>query len=103
MLINAHLPVITTPVGANLEFVCEDKTGFLAANATEWIDKISRLIGDPELTNQMAEAGSIQVKENDCHIIGQKLCPLIMSFNCKCVSSGESKGQVFSVFGSNDV
>jgi len=73
----AHLPVITSPVGVNSDFVCDGVTGFLAADLAEWTDKITRLIEDPDLRKQMSDGAKTHVEKYDCNVISKKLCDLI--------------------------
>ena len=52
-----EMPVVLSPVGVNLEIISDGVNGFLAATATEWVDKISLLIENPALKKRMgAEA-----------------------------------------------
>jgi len=76
----AHLPIITSPVGVNLDFVRDGSTGFLAANVTQWTDKIARLIENPDLRKQIADAAKTQAAKFDSNIIGVRLSKLITNF-----------------------
>jgi len=40
---------VAAPVGTNSEYLQDNVTGFLARDADDWIDKLSRLIEDPIL------------------------------------------------------
>ena len=51
------VPVVASAVGVNREIIQDGVNGFLAATETEWVEKIQRLIDDPELRQRMAEAG----------------------------------------------
>ena len=73
----AHLPLITSPVGANSTFVRNGDTGLLAANVSQWADKITRLIENPDLRKQMADAAKTHVEQFDSDLIGKKLSELI--------------------------
>jgi len=73
----ANLPVVTSPVGVNSEYVRNGVTGYHASNIRQWIDKVSELIDDVELRKQMADAGRAQAQRFDTTVIGKKLCSLI--------------------------
>ena len=77
---SAGLPVIASPVGTNPEHIIDGSTGFLADNATQWADKIVRLIENPDLRKQMANAAKTQAAKFDSNIIGRKLSELIGGF-----------------------
>lgn len=77
---SAGLPVIASPVGTNPDHIIDGNTGFLADNATQWIDKIVRLIENPDLRKQMADAAKAQAAKFDSDIIGKKLTELIGGF-----------------------
>ncbi len=57
------LPVVASPVGANCEIVEENRNGFLAANAREWIEKLSALIESAELRKRLGESGRAKVAD----------------------------------------
>lgn len=76
----AHLPVITSPVGVNLDFVRNGSTGLLVTNVTGWTDKIASLIENPDLRKQMADTAKTQAAKFDSNIIGAKLSKLITNF-----------------------
>jgi glycosyltransferase involved in cell wall biosynthesis len=46
-----------SPVGVNCEIIQDGINGFLAATESEWMEKISRLINDAALRQQLGEAG----------------------------------------------
>lgn len=73
----AGLAVIASPVGTNSDHVRDNVTGFLAANVSEWITKITKLIENPQLRKKMGQAGMKQAANFDVGIIGKKLCGLI--------------------------
>lgn len=78
----AALPIVTSPVGVNLEYVRDGITGFQASCFPEWIDKIMDLIRNTELRKQMGTAGRTNVEKYDIDIIGNKLYSLLD----RCVS-----------------
>lgn len=49
------IPCVASPVGINTELVQEGLNGLLAKNEEEWIDKLSRLIEDKELRQEMGK------------------------------------------------
>ncbi|HUV63964.1 MAG TPA: glycosyltransferase family 4 protein [Sedimentisphaerales bacterium] len=73
----AGLPVIASPVGTNSEYVKEGATGFLAANARQWVDRMTQLIESPQLREQMGQEGRAWAKKFDVSVIGARLCKLI--------------------------
>ncbi len=74
----ANLPVVTSPVGVNSEYVRNGVTGYHASNNLQWIDRVSELIDDIKLRKQMADAGRAQAQRFDTTVIGNKLCSLIL-------------------------
>ena len=46
-------PVVTSPVGANKKIVENGVNGFLASNTDEWIDALSILRDDPNMSDRM--------------------------------------------------
>lgn len=76
----AHLPVITSPVGVNAEYVTDGITGYLASDNNQWVDRISELIEDAELRKQMADASQGHVEKFDIGTTGTKLCELLTEF-----------------------
>jgi len=79
----AGLPVVASPVGTNSQHVRDNVTGFLAISIHEWFEKITQLINDPQLREQMGKEGLAQVQNFDTVIIGKKLVELIT----KCLAS----------------
>jgi len=73
----AGLPVVASPVGVNVEYISHAVSGFHAANASEWIISISRLIEDPGLRKRMGQEGLARVKCFDIEVIGKRLLDLI--------------------------
>ncbi len=73
----AGLPVVASPVGANTEYVREGSNGFLAGDCAYWVDKISRLVSDSQLRNQMGQAGRADVQRFDLKVLGKQLVNLI--------------------------
>lgn len=73
----AALPVVTSPVGVNTEYVKDGKTGFYANKIEEWIDKISTLIENEHLRQEVGLAGRIFVQRFDYKVLGNQLVELI--------------------------
>lgn len=57
------IPSIISPVGVNSEIIADGVNGFLADTEDEWIDKISQLIDNPQLRNQLGAKGRETVVE----------------------------------------
>jgi len=57
----AGLPVVANPVGVNRRLVVHGETGFLATGPAEWASAISQLARDPQLRQQMGDAGRRRV------------------------------------------
>jgi glycosyltransferase involved in cell wall biosynthesis len=55
------LPTIASPVGANNDVVENGVTGFFAANTSEWVSAIEKLMLDPGLRERMGLAGREKV------------------------------------------
>jgi glycosyltransferase involved in cell wall biosynthesis len=77
----AGLPVITSPVGVNSEYVKDNISGFHAKNISEWVEKLSVLIEDSELRKRMGKVAKQDVEKYDTDVIGKKLAELILLFN----------------------
>lgn len=73
----AGLPAVTSPVGVNAEYVDDGVSGFHAVKTGEWIEKISELVSDRRLREEMGKAGKTMVGEFDIKVLGQKLAGLI--------------------------
>jgi len=73
----ASLPVVASPVGTNADYVVDGITGFHARSMADWIDRLSALIKDADLRNQMAKANRKHVEQFDIDIIGKKLSRVI--------------------------
>ncbi len=57
------IPAVTTPVGINTEIVQNGINGFLANSDEEWIQKLSRLIEDHRLRDELGKQGRQTVEE----------------------------------------
>lgn len=56
------LPVVGSPVGVNVEIIRDGHNGFLAGSPDEWIEKLERLIHDPDLRRSIGLAGYESLK-----------------------------------------
>ena len=57
------LPVVSSPVGAANDIICDGQNGFLAATSAEWVDKLETLMTDPALRAHLGTAGYKTVQE----------------------------------------
>lgn len=57
------ITTIVSPIGINTEIIQDGKNGFWAKNEEEWIEKISRLIGDEKLRYQLSQEGQNTIKQ----------------------------------------
>jgi glycosyltransferase involved in cell wall biosynthesis len=57
------IPVIASPVGANIDVVSPE-SGFLASSPEDWLNSLRRLRDDPSGRRKMGESGRLQVIEN---------------------------------------
>jgi glycosyltransferase involved in cell wall biosynthesis len=60
---SVEIPVIASPVGVNPEIVVDGVTGYLASNEEEWEEKLSLLIDNNDLRQEMGKAGRKRVEE----------------------------------------
>jgi len=79
----AGLPVIASPVGINAKYVQNRKNGFFAVSYSDWVEKMSLLLKEPELRKHMGSAGKTYVQQFDLGPIGSQLCKLVQ----KCLES----------------
>jgi len=56
------IPVVASPVGANLEIVEHAVQGYLADTQPSWIEALARIRDDPGLRRRMGEAGRRRVE-----------------------------------------
>jgi len=74
----AGLSTITSPIGVNAEYVKHGKTGYHASDNRQWIERITELIQNPILRNEMGRSARVHVEEFDIDIIGEKLYRLLV-------------------------
>jgi glycosyltransferase involved in cell wall biosynthesis len=70
------VPVVASPVGANLQIVQHGVNGFLADSAGQWVEALHSLRGDPGLCRRMGEAGRARVESR---YSVQVAAPMILS------------------------
>jgi glycosyltransferase involved in cell wall biosynthesis len=76
----AGLPVVTSPVGVNAEYVRPQETGLHAGPAEEWVAAIRRLAADPALREHMGRAGRRRVEnEFDFAVLSPVFADLVES------------------------
>ena len=74
----AGLPVVTSPVGVNADYVRPEETGLYAATAEEWVAAVKRLAADPALRERMGRAARARiVQEFDFAVLAPEVCGLI--------------------------
>ena len=66
-----EIPAIMSHVGVNSDIIEDGVNGFLAGSTEEWVEKVSLLIDDPVLREQIGKAGSITVR-NDFSVEANK-------------------------------
>ncbi len=72
------VPVVAAAVGVNREIIEDGVNGFLASTENEWVDKLRRLIADPELRARFATAGRRTVEERySLHVNAPKLAAVL--------------------------
>lgn len=57
------VPVVAAAVGVNREIIQDGVNGFLASTEQEWVDKLGRLLSDPDLRRTFGEVGRRTVEE----------------------------------------
>jgi glycosyltransferase involved in cell wall biosynthesis len=79
----AFLPTVASPVGVNAEYVIDTVTGFLASDSAQWVDRIKRLLLEPDLRSAMKSAAKEQVVRFDKAVLGKRIVKLVL----KCLAS----------------
>lgn len=74
---SSGLPVITSPVGVNSEYIQHGQTGFHAQSLSDWVNIMSRLIMNESLRRQTGQRARIEAQKYDIRVIGAKLVTLI--------------------------
>ena len=57
------VPVVAAAVGVNREIIEDGVNGFLASTDAEWIEKLGRLLVDPELRRRLGAAGRRTIEQ----------------------------------------
>ena len=74
----ASLPTVSSPVGVNCDYVQDGVTGYHAVDHKQWVDKISRLIDNPQIVKSMGQNARREVEKNfDIKILGKRLCEMV--------------------------
>jgi glycosyltransferase involved in cell wall biosynthesis len=91
----AALPIVTSPVGVNADYVKHGVTGYHATDNCQWIDRIMTLIEDAKLRKKMGNIARDHVERFDTGIIGDQLTCLLDRFiegkpmgKCQTVTQG---------------
>jgi len=72
------LPVVASPVGANATIVADGEHGYLASSEAEWELAIRRLVGNPQLREDMGRLGRRKVeREYSLGVHGPRLAALV--------------------------
>ena len=71
------LPVITSPVGVNAEYVENGRTGLWARTDEEWVRAVGALVDDPELCRTMGARGRRRVEEFDFAALAERFCRIV--------------------------
>jgi glycosyltransferase involved in cell wall biosynthesis len=70
------LPVVASPIGANLAIVEHGANGYLANSEVEWLEALSELLQNPALRQKMGASGRRDVEDRYCL---QKAGPVLVS------------------------
>jgi glycosyltransferase involved in cell wall biosynthesis len=57
------IPTVLSPIGVNKDIIQDNENGFQAANESEWIEKLTRLLRSKELRERLGRAGRKTVEE----------------------------------------
>jgi glycosyltransferase involved in cell wall biosynthesis len=72
------LPVVSSPIGANAEYVNDYDNGLIAYDDRQWVDNIAQLVYDSELRSTQGESGRIRaVEEFDFTVLAPQVCDAI--------------------------
>ncbi len=73
----AGLPVVTSDVGVNSEFVRDGVTGFVASGTEQWCERITALIEEADLRKQMGQKAKVWVKQYDTGVLAGQLIGIL--------------------------
>jgi glycosyltransferase involved in cell wall biosynthesis len=76
----AGLAVVASPVGTNAEHVRDGITGFLAESNDDWVSRITQLIENAQLREEMGKQGRDFACKFDVSVVGEQLTEIIR--NC---------------------
>ncbi|MBL7153986.1 MAG: glycosyltransferase [Phycisphaerae bacterium] len=74
------LPAIASPVGAHSDYIVNNVNGFLAADNSQWVESMVRLIEDADLRKTMGASARQRVADFDVAVVGKRLCDAVK--NC---------------------
>ena len=57
------IPTIATAIGANFRVIEDGVSGFLVRDEQEWVDRLERLVSDPELRRKIGQAARKRVED----------------------------------------
>jgi glycosyltransferase involved in cell wall biosynthesis len=58
------IPTVLSPVGVNAEVVQDGQNGYLASTEDQWVEKLTRLLHNSELRQQLGVAGRRTLENN---------------------------------------
>ena len=73
----SSLPVITSPVGVNADYVVDGETGFHAESPGQWVAAARRLVDDVDLRRRMGALGRHRVEPFDFAAIAPRFCDVV--------------------------
>jgi glycosyltransferase involved in cell wall biosynthesis len=82
----ASLPTVASPVGVNTQYVRDTVTGFFATDMAQWIDRITKLLNDPDLRDTMKSAARQQLDQFDTPVLADRIVELVQ--NCLASQNG---------------
>jgi glycosyltransferase involved in cell wall biosynthesis len=91
--LSVGVPAVCTPVGINRDIVRDGENGFWAASPSEWVDRLSRLIEDPDLRRSMGLRGIETVeKEYSLTVTSEKLLGVLRELAGRVERPGNASG-----------
>ncbi|MDQ3002707.1 MAG: glycosyltransferase family 4 protein [Fibrobacterota bacterium] len=89
------LPVVASPVGANMEIVRPGENGFLADGTEQWVDCLGRLLRNASLRRKMGDAGRRRVEDEFCsQRVASKILAVLRSAALGKSDNKESMGLI---------
>lgn len=78
LYMSVGLPSVCSPVGVTTDIIQDGVNGFLATSTDEWVEKLSRLIEDAALRQEIGMAGRRSVEEKySLHVQAPRLLDVI--------------------------